>query len=399
MKYIIFIGDGIGDYPNPEKKNATPLQYAHTPHIDKLALQSQFGFLKTIPPSLPKGSAVANLTILGYDPKTCFAGRGVLEAASLGLSMSYNDVVMRCNLIATEKGTIKDYHADHISSEEAHQLIDILQAKLGSDTIKFYPGISYRHIIIFSGDKYSDTVTTQPPHDFIGKKVQSLLPSPAGQDGEFTTSEIRRLIEESKELLTHHPVNKKRKENGKNTADLIWPWGIGKKPAMTPFKEKFGISGAVVAAVDLIFGIGVLAGMNKIEVEGATGYYDTNYEGKAHACVEALKTYDFVFCHVEAPDEAGHAGDWDEKVRAIENFDKRLIGTFLTHNTENVRIAILYDHFTPLTVGTHTSEPVPFMIYESTNKTRENAAYTEKLPVDDFGVLEGDAFIKLFLEK
>jgi len=398
MKYILFLGDGMADYPLEELGGKTPLQTADTPNMDKLARKGKCGKLITIPPGMPTGSAVANLSILGYDPRIYFQGRGVLEAASMGIELDLEDVAFRCNTICIENNRIKNHSAGHISSEEAVELIKTIDDKLGTEYIRFYPGVSYRHLLVLKGEKFSANVKCTPPHDVMGISVLEVLVKAKDKEAKETANLLNKVILDSKEILEKHPVNLTRAKQGKDKANMIWPWSPGKKPHMRKFLERFGVRGAVISAVDLIRGLGIYAGFDVIEVEGATGLYNTNYEGKAKACLEALKKYDLVWVHVEASDEASHQGDIDLKIKTIEYFDKRLVGRVLNKIGENVRIALLPDHLTPVKVRTHVAEAVPFLIYAPGKETDKVDRFDElSCSKGSLGLLEGDDFIKIFL--
>ncbi|MFC1690568.1 cofactor-independent phosphoglycerate mutase [Nanoarchaeota archaeon] len=418
MKYLIFLGDGMADYPIDSLGKKTPLEASDTPNMNELVKNSKLGRLITLPKGMPTGSAVANLTVLGYDPRECFQGRGVLEAASMGVELDKNDVALRCNLICVIDGKIKNHSAGHISDEEAKVLIEDLDEHLGNDRIEFYNGLSYRHLLVLKNNKdgekdkdcekeFSSKIICHPPHDFLGEDINELLIKPENDNDENsvqTSNVLNELIKKSHEILNNHPVNKKRISEGKDPANSIWPWSPGKKPKMELFEKKFGMKGAIISAVDLVKGMSVYAGLDVINVEGATGLYDTNYEGKADACVNALADHDFVYVHVEAPDEAGHEGDAELKKKTIEDFDKRLIGRVLEkietegNLKDNVSMAVLPDHFTPITVKTHTREPVPFMIYRPGKEGDGLSEFSEKnAEKGSFGILERDQFIKEFL--
>ncbi|MCX9014103.1 MAG: cofactor-independent phosphoglycerate mutase [Candidatus Methanoperedens sp.] len=370
MKYIVLIGDGMADYPIDELGNLTPLQAANTPNMDFIAKHGRCGAARTVPDDMPAGSDVANLSILGYDPVKYYSGRGPLEAASMGISLEKDDVAFRCNLITEKDGLLADYSAGHISNEEARILIEAVDNELGNGC-KFHAGISYRHLLVMKQGEKAECIA---PHDVMGQPVESVLP--CGDASEM----LRELIRKSKPVLEAHDVNTKRKENGKNPANLIWPWGQGKAPMMPLFKETYGVSGSIISAVDLLKGIGKYAGLQVINVPGATGYLDTNFSGKAAYALESLKERDFVAVHVEAPDEAGHMGDIDAKIKAIEDFDEKVVGGMLNElgGFGDFRILVLPDHYTPISVKTHTREPVPFAIYSST----ESADYVERFDED-----------------
>jgi len=359
------------------------------------------GMLKTVPEGFHPGSEVANMSVLGYDLPTTFEGRGSLEAASIGVDIERGEMAMRCNLICVENGKIKNHSAGHISDEEAAELIAFLSEKLGSDTVRFYPGISYRHLLkIRGGDKRIDCT---PPHDVPGTPFREVLVKADVPEAEETADLINDLILKSQVLLANHPVNKKRIAEGKDPANSIWPWSPGYRPSMPTLAERFGIkSGVVISAVDLIRGIGVYAGLKPVAVEGATGLWNTNYEGKAKAAIEAMKNNDFVFVHVEASDEAGHEGDVALKTRTIEYLDQRLCKPIVEaadRMQESVRIAVLPDHPTPCRLKTHTSNPVPFMIYSKGENADGISEYNECSAINgSLGTLETDGFIKELLK-
>jgi 2,3-bisphosphoglycerate-independent phosphoglycerate mutase len=402
MKYIIVLGDGMADEPIDSLGGKTPLEAAETPVMDMLARDGRVGLLKTVPPGLHPGSEVANMSVLGYDVKRLFEGRGVLEAASMGIDVPEGYVAMRCNLITIEDGKIKNHSGGHISTEEACELIDYLQRNLGSDTVSFYPGVSYRHLLMIKGgDKH---VNCTPPHDVPGTPFRDVMVKAETPEAEPTAELINNLILTSQKLLENHPINVKRRAEGKDPANSIWPWSPGYRPAMRPITEKFTINkGVVISAVDLIFGIGVYAGLEPIHVDGATGLYDTNYEGKAQAAISALRNgADFVFLHVEASDEAGHEGDAQLKKRTIEYLDSRILAPIVDAAkalVEPLAIAVLPDHPTPCRIRTHTSNPVPFLIYKPGAIPDAVTTYSEKSAKDgSLGVLDGDEFINIFLK-
>lgn len=366
MKYIIVLGDGMADEPIESLGGKTPLQVASTPSMDFIANNGIVGTLETVPKGFHPGSEIANLSVLGYDVSKVFEGRGSLEAASMGIEIYPGEMAMRCNLICIENGVIKNHSAGHISNEEATELMEYLQHELGDETVSFYPGISYRHLLkIKDADKRLECT---PPHDVPGTPFKEVLVKPAVDSAIDTANKINQLILRSQELLLTHPINLKRIKEGKDPANSIWPWSPGYKPSMQTLSEIYGIKkGVVISAVDLIRGIGVYAGLEPIIVDGATGLFDTNYEGKVNAAIDALNNdADFVFLHVEASDEAGHEGDVDLKIKTIEDLDKRVIKPLLdtvAKNKETVSIAILPDHPTPCRLRTHTANPVPFAIY------------------------------------
>jgi 2,3-bisphosphoglycerate-independent phosphoglycerate mutase len=363
MKYVLVVGDGMADYPVPELGNMTPLQVAHKPNMDAIAAKGKNGLLRTVPEDLNPGSDTAILSVLGYDPRRFLTGRGPLEAAARGIQLKENDVAYRCNLITEKDGILVDYSAGHLTSSESARLIESLKKACEKpNEIEFYSGLDYRHLLIVRNLPDSHLIECTPPHDAIGADISTILPKAKSKEVEKMVSLLKETIYKSKKVLGSHPVNIARQKTGRKPANMIWPWGGGKKPSMPSFKEKYGLKAAVISAVDLIKGIGIYAGMKIINVPGATGLYDTNYEGKAESALRALEDNDMVFVHVEAPDEAGHAKDYALKVKTIEDLDKRLLGRILEGLKEPYAIAILPDHPTPIRVGTHTKDPVPFAI-------------------------------------
>ncbi len=401
MKYIIILGDGMADYPIPELDHKTPLMVAHKPAMDFITQAGRTGSLQTIPPNMPTGSAVANLTVLGYDPRQTFQGRGVLEAASLGITLSPSDLAMRINLISVEGNRIRSHSADHISNEEASQLIDDLKKHLKTFKIRLYPGLSYRHVLIIPGGDAS--LKCAPPHDHLNQLVEELLIEPLTPKARETADLLNRMIDESHRFLQSHPLNIKRKEGGKLPANMLWPWSPGKKPKMETFQKRFGIKGAAISAVDLIKGLAIYAGMDIIPVKGATGFYDTNYENKADAALDALKNHDLVFVHVEAPDEAGHAKNIDLKIKCIEDLDKRLVRRILdglTNCMKETVLAILPDHPTPIVHGAHTREPVPVAIMDPRIDPDSVDCFNEEsVKSGCLGLMKGPQFIETVLGK
>lgn len=390
----------MADYPLEELGQRTPLQAADTPNMDELAKKGECGRLITIPQGMPTGSAVANLSILGYDPRIYFQGRGVLEAASMGVELGAQDVAFRCNTICVEDGKIKNHSAGHITTEEAIKLIETIKDKLGSEDIVFYPGVSYRHLLILRGERSSANIECTPPHDALGVPVREVLPRAKEKEAKETVGILKKIIFDSRNILEDHPINFIREKQGRDKANVLWPWSPGKKPRMRKFQQRFGIKGAVISAVDLIRGLGIHAGFDVIKVKGATGFYDTNYEGKADACLKALREYDLVWVHVEASDEASHQGDIALKIKTIEYFDKRLIGRVLESIDENIRIAVLSDHLTPIEARTHVAEAVPFLIYDSAKRPDGVNRFDEfSCAKGSFGLLPGGDFIKTFLNR
>ncbi len=399
MKYIIVVGDGMADYPIPELDDKTPLQVANTPNMDNVATKGRNGLLKTIPDSLTPGSDVAILSVLGFDPKRFYTGRGSFEAAARGIKLKERDVAFRCNLITEKNGILKDYSAGHITSIESLQLIEaIKKACEKSGEIEFYSGLDYRHFLILRNAPLALQIECTPPHDAIGEKIATILPKAMSLRAEKTANLLREIIRESKDILEYHAVNITRQKNGKNIGNMVWPWGGGEKPSIPSFMEEYGLKAAVISAVDLVKGIGVYAGMKVIEVRGATGREDTNYEGKADAALRALEDNELVFVHVEAPDEAGHIKDYRLKVKTIEDFDSRMLGRIIEGLEEPYAIAILPDHFTPIKIGTHTKEPVPFAIkspYLEADSVQKFDEYSAKNGA--FGLLDQKSVVSLLL--
>ena len=382
MKYVVILGDGMADYPVDAFDGKTILEVADKPTIDYMAQHGEMGMVKTVQDGMKPGSDVANLSVMGYDTKKCYSGRSPLEAASIGVPLKDNDVTFRCNLVTLsdeenyEDKTMLDYSAGEITTEEAAELIKAVAKELDTDMIKFYPGISYRHLTVWEGG--STNVELTPPHDISDKKITDHLPKGDGADT------LLEMMKRSEKILREHPVNKKRVAEGKNPATSIWVWGEGTKPQLDNFEEKFGLKGSVISAVDLIKGIAKCAGMNSIDVEGATGNCDTNWEGKAQAALDAiLNGSDLVYVHMEAPDEMGHQGAPEKKKFAVETIDKKVV-KFLKDELEkrdiDYRMMILPDHPTPIKLKTHVSDPVPYIIYDSTDETDKNAnlTYTEE---------------------
>lgn len=400
MKHIIILGDGMADEPIASLGGLTPLQYAQTPYMDELARLGVTGRMKTVADGFHPGSEVANMAVLGYDLPTVYEGRGVLEAASIGVELQPGDMAMRCNLICVEGEILKNHSAGHITTEESDALIQYLNVQLGSERVHFYTGVSYRHLLVIKGgDK---RVACTPPHDVPLHPFRPLLVKAEVPEAQATADLLNELILRSQELLKTHPVNLRRQAEGKDMANSIWPWSPGYRPAMRTLKEMYGFEqGAVISAVDLIRGIGVYAGLKVLHVEGATGLYDTNYEGKAQAALEALKENDFVYLHIEASDEAGHEGDVALKIKTIENLDRRAVGPIyeaVKQWKEPVAIAVLPDHPTPCAVRTHTNQPVPFLIWKP-GETPDGVTRFDEFAVAEgkYDVLEKDQFIKEFL--
>jgi len=362
MKYIVLLGDGMADYPLPDRGNKTPLELSHTPHMDFMAQQGEAGLVKTIPDGMPPGSDVANLSVMGYDPARYYSGRAPIEAASIGVKLGKNDVAFRCNLVTLSgEGcalAMDDYSAGHITTDDARTVINALKHELDSPEITFYSGVSYRHLLVWRGGM--EKMATTPPHDITGSPVLSYLPQGDGADM------LIDLMNRSRSILAALPLNREKIEKGLKPANSIWLWGQGRSLSMPTFKEKYGITGAVISAVDLVKGLGIYAGLAPVEVPGATGYLDTNYEGKAQAALKVLQSADFVYLHVEAPDEASHKGSIDEKLQAIEDFDRRVVKPVLEGLKErfsDYRVLVLPDHPTPISIMTHASDAVPFALF------------------------------------
>ena len=361
MKTIVLVCDGMADDPVEDLHGRTPLEAAKTPQMDALARQGKVGLARTIPLGFTPASDVGNMAILGYNPREYYSGRGPLEAANMGIELKPGDVAFRCNLVTADGDKLIDYSAGHISSEEAATLIRAVGKRLGSARLEFYPGIQYRHLAVFREPGISEDLLKTaclPPHDIMGRTISEHWPKGPAQ------MRLIELMETARPILTGHEVNQVRIDLKENPGNMIWLWGQGKRLEVPSFKERWGLTGSVISAVDLVKGAGRLAGLNVINVPGATGYYDTNYAGKAQAALESLKKHDFVFVHVEAADEAGHNGDLRQKVVAIENFDRHLVGKILAHfkNLKDYRILVIPDHPTPISKRTHTSDPVPFAI-------------------------------------
>ncbi|MCI5580120.1 MAG: cofactor-independent phosphoglycerate mutase [Phocaeicola plebeius] len=401
MKRIIILGDGMADWAVPSLGGKTLLQYAHTPYMDRLAALGRTGMLKTVADGFHPGSEVANMSVMGYDLPKVYEGRGVLEAASIGVELQPGDMAMRCNIVCVEGELLKNHSAGHITTEEADVLIKYLDEKLGSDRVHFYTGVQYRHLLVVKGG--NKRVACVPPHDvplqpFRPNLVKALCP-----EAQETADLLNELILASQQLLANHPVNLRRVAEGKDPANSIWPWSPGYRPKMEPLSQKYPSirKGSVITAVDLIRGIGHYAGLRCIDVEGATGLYTTNYEGKAQAAIDALKTDDFVYLHIEASDEAGHEGNVDLKLKTIEYLDSRALGPIyeaVKDWDEPVAIAVLPDHPTPCAHRTHTAEPIPFLIYYPGIEPDGVQTYDEVACREGaYGSLEKDEFMNLFM--
>ncbi|MDD3322309.1 MAG: cofactor-independent phosphoglycerate mutase [Paludibacter sp.] len=397
MKYLIILGDGMADEPIASLGNKTCLQAANKPNIDKIAALGRSGLLDTIPEGFAPGSEIANLSVMGYDVPKVFEGRGSLEAASMGVKIEPGEMAMRCNLICIENSKIKNHSSGHISNEEAEELILFLQKELANDIVSFYPGVSYRHLLKMKGGNKSLICT--PPHDVTGTPFADVMIQASTPEAQETADLLNALTLKSQHLLENHPVNLKRAVAGKDKANSIWLWSPGYKPDMKTLLELYNLkSGAVISAVDLIKGIGVYAGLKVIEVEGATGLYNTNYEGKAQATIDALRENDFVYLHIEASDEAGHEGDVELKIKTIEYLDYRVVRPIFDEVStwdEPVTIAILPDHPTPCVYKTHTRSPIPFVIYRPGVSPDAVTVYDEfAAEKGSYGLLKGMEFMK-----
>jgi len=397
MKYVIILGDGMSDHPVARLGGRTPLEAAHTPNLDRIAREGRCGLLRTIEEDMPTGSETANLAVMGYDPRQVLQGRAVLEAASMGVALADDDTALRCNLICLDAGRIKNHSAGHISSEESGEILATLQREIGSPDLRFHTGVGYRHL--FVGRGLDPRLECAPPHDHPGERVDALMIRPRLPEARSTAELLNELTRRSWQITREHPVNQRRRAAGKDPANSIWLWSPGRKPKMWTYRERFGVTGAVISAVDLIRGIGVYAGLEPLRVPGATGLWDTNYEGKADACLAALARHDFCYVHVEAPDEAGHEGDVALKVRTIEDLDRRLVGRILAGLDERrieAVVAVLPDHPTPVEKRIHMRDPVPFAIRDPRQAPDAVDGFDEKrCAAGSLGMLAGDRFIRL----
>ncbi len=394
MKYVVILGDGMADYPIAELNNKTPLMVAKKPYVDSLAVKGEVGLFKTVPDGMKAGSDVANLSVLGYNPKVGYTGRSPLEAASIGINLKDTDVTARANIVTVSdeenyaEKTMIDYSAGEISTEEAKILIEYLAKNLNDERYKLYSGISYRHCLVIDNGKVSNGLT--PPHDITGKPVKEYLPKGEGSE------KYLEFMQRSFELLKDHPINLERIKQGKRPANSLWFWGEGTKPSIENYEQKFGVKGAMISAVDLLKGVGKLAGMRVIEVEGATGNYDTNFMGKANACLDALKSgLDFVYIHMEAPDECGHHGDLKNKIYSIEQIDEKVVKTViegLNEMGEEYAILVAPDHPTPISIMTHCAQPVPYILYKSNKNLSNGAKSYDEEQAKSTGAYEKDGY-------
>jgi 2,3-bisphosphoglycerate-independent phosphoglycerate mutase len=398
MKYIVLVPDGVADEPLKELGGKTPLEAARTPFMDSMAQEGLSGLVRTIPPGMPPGSDVGNLSLLGYDPSLKYSGRAPLEAANLGLILKDNELAFRCNLVTIRNGVMIDYSAGHITVDEANEILKTLSAELSDDTVRFYAGKSYRHIAIVKAGSTQDFLNTRctAPHDIMGENVD--LHFPKGP----CAGMLLGYMERAKPLLLKHPVNLMREELKEEPANAIWLWGQGTRPLLESFNDRYGLSGSIISAVDLVNGIGRIIGLKIINVPGATGYYDTNYRGKAEYALQSLKTNDFVFVHVEATDEAGHNGDIKAKTECVEKFDRDVVGPVLEYcvRHKDVRVLVTPDHPTPLAKRTHTNAPVPFVMFGKNIESNGLDSYNE-LSASTAGIRfqSGEAMIRYFLAK
>lgn len=406
MKYILLIGDGMGDVPIASLGDRTPLEAAATPAMDRLARQSEMLLVRTVPEGYPPGSDVANLSLLGYEPERYYTGRAPVEAASMGVEIGPSETAFRCNLVHVERREdgamiMVDYSSGHITTEESRQLIAALQAECGSDDLSLYPGVSYRHLLVYRHDLPAGFATV-PPHDHSDQDVSGFFAAYAQVDA------FRELFARAPAILERHPVNLARARQGKRTANFLWLWGEGKRPSMETLTQRYGLRGGLISAVDLLKGLGVLAGLEAIEVPGATGYLDTNYEGKVKAALDVLAQDDFVLVHVEAPDETGHQGLVREKVQAIEDFDRRIVAPIteeMERRGESFRLVVTMDHYTPIHRRTHEAWPVPMFLYDSRGAGQPSSRpYTEAEVVaavreNGLDLPSGAAFFRRFVER
>ncbi|MEA1905213.1 MAG: cofactor-independent phosphoglycerate mutase [Candidatus Hadarchaeota archaeon] len=396
MKYIVIVGDGMADRPLEELGGKTPLQVADKPNMNRIASNGRSGLLKNVPKGMHPESNVAMMSILGYDPRKYHTGRGPLEAAGMDVKLGKSDVAFRCNLITEGKGVMEDYSADHVTTEEAEGLMEVMKGSYGH-LGDFYVGVSYRHLFVMRNPpKGLDKLRAMPPHEIVGEELGRHLIRP--RNLEFAKI-LNGMILDSRKILSPHPINIRRIKKGRKPANMIWVWGQGRKPKMKTLNEKYGINGAIISAVNVVKGLGVCAGMDKIDVPGATGYYDTNYENKAKFGLKALEDHDLILIHVEAPDEAGHAGDVEKKIEAIENLDRRLIKKFLDGMKGEYTISITADHPTPINVRGHVLDPVPFAIYSTEGQKDDIDHFGESLASrGSFGTLEGHRFMDKLIQ-
>ncbi|NYT01715.1 MAG: cofactor-independent phosphoglycerate mutase [Methanosarcinales archaeon] len=391
MKFAVLLGDGMADHPLPELGGRTPLQAARTPHMDRLAASGRLGLAATVPAGMPPGSDVANLSVMGYDPHLYYSGRAPLEAAAMGVSLDGDDVAFRCNFVTVDRGIMMDYSAGHITSEEGQEIIADLKHLAPGE--RLYAGVSYRNLLVMKAGAQADCT---PPHDIMDQPIDRHLPK--GKDADLIIS----IMQSANPILADHPVNRRRVEQGRRPANMIWLWGQGKAPTIPAFRELYGLQGAVISAVDLLKGIGIYAGMEVIDVPGATGNVDTNYQGKVEAALEALRHLDLVYLHIEAPDEAGHSGDLKAKIQAIELFDEKVVRPVvegLKASGQPWRVLLMPDHPTPLEIRTHTAEPVPFVLAGEGIEPDEACRYDEQAAREGgFGLVKGPELMGMLVK-
>jgi len=398
-KLIILVGDGMGDLPMAELDGKTPLEAAATPAMDFVASHGRLGRLQTVPDGFPPGSDVANLSLLGYRPEKVYSGRSPLEAASLGVDLAEGEIAFRCNLVTLagdeDDLTMVDYSGGHIGTDEATVLINHLADKLAGGPITLYPGVSYRHLLVFKGNV--ENLSTVPPHDYTGQQVSNCW------QAYESVPQLMDFMQQARQILAEHPLNQKRHQDGKMPANGVWLWGEGKAPAMPSLAATYGLSGSLISAVDLLKGIGVYAGLDVPDIVGATGYLDTNYQGKVDAALSAIARQDMVLVHVEAPDEAGHQGLLAEKIQAIEDFDQKIVGPMLDglKNGPSFRLVVCMDHFTPISIRTHSSQPIPFAVYDSAGEgSGQGLVYSEENgEASEILLADGAEFFRFLLDR
>lgn len=400
QKTIIFLGDGMSDEPIAELDGKTPLQFAHTPAMDSIAKEGASGTLLTLPQGFPTSSEVANMSVLGCNLEVEYCGRGPIEAAGLNIRLNPDDKAFRLNLVSQKDGILKDYSGGHVSQEHAVRIIDALNKNFGSETVKFYPGVSYRNILVLSGNNFSSNLKTEKPDDNHEEYIADHLPVALSQDALETAEFLKMLIAKAPGVLASSDLNREMKEADKAPVNGVWPWSGGSAGALKKLKEKYDISSAVISAVAVIRGLGRCLGMNIIDVPGATGYIDTNYEGKAEAAIEALKKYDLVYMHLEATDEVSHEQDLKNKLRAIENLDSRIIAPVLKKYGNSINAAVLPDHAVPVALGKHTRTPVPVSVRMKNLKPDSVTAYNEEdCPSGSLGAMKGSDLMDLLFGK
>ncbi|MCX6695422.1 MAG: cofactor-independent phosphoglycerate mutase [Candidatus Altiarchaeota archaeon] len=393
VKYVLLLCDGMSDRPLKELSGRTPLEAANKPNMDYIAREGRCGLAQTLHPGVPFDSGVANLCVLGYDPRKYYPGRGPLEAMNMGVKLSGKDIALRCNIIFQKGGRIADFTSGHISNGEGSELMNAMGERFGGSGIELYPGVSYRNLIVLR-ERYSDRLDCKPPHDIVGGVVEENLIKPLKPDAAETAKVLNDIMRESVDLLSKHPVNVKRVGSGKNPGNMLWFWGPGRNPKLEKFESKYGLSGSLISAVDLLKGIARVIGLEVIDVPGATGYLDTNYEGKADYALKSLESKDFVYVHIESTDESGHEGSLEHKIKAIEDIDERVLGRMLNKLEGDYVLGLLPDHATPIEVRTHVDDPVPFAIYDKRKKPDKTRSYSEKeAKKGAYGLIEGHEFM------